>query len=177
MILWGCLVCVPACLAPTCPCLHHSCLHLQGLAEREAITVIVDDSHSVWSQHRHNLVAVERYVYFPSSRASLGLKGPSLLDANRCGGQGRDVGRGTVVLLGEDVHGMCACVPHCMAGWRLVDAGAAGWQSNWFAVLQLPALPSMRAIPLHLLLLPLPPPPPLPRRPLPVGMSALSRAC
>lgn len=56
---------------------------MQGLDERESITVIVDDSHSVWSQHRHNLVAVERYIYFPSSRASLGLKGPSLLDANR----------------------------------------------------------------------------------------------
>jgi RNA polymerase II C-terminal domain phosphatase-like 3/4 len=56
---------------------------MQGLAEREAITVIVDDSHSVWAQHSHNLVAVERYIYFPSSRASLGLKGPSLLDAQR----------------------------------------------------------------------------------------------
>lgn len=31
-------------------------MRLQGLDEREAITVIVDDSHSVWSQHRHNLV-------------------------------------------------------------------------------------------------------------------------
>ncbi|KAI3433318.1 hypothetical protein D9Q98_003136 [Chlorella vulgaris] len=63
---------------------------MQGLDEREAITVIVDDSHSVWAQHRHNLVAVERYVYFPSSRTSLGLKGPSLLDANRdeCSDQG-----------------------------------------------------------------------------------------
>lgn len=56
---------------------------MQGLDEREAITVIVDDSHSVWSQHRHNLVAVERYIYFPSSRASLGLKGPSLMDTGR----------------------------------------------------------------------------------------------
>jgi hypothetical protein len=55
--------------------------------------VIVDDSHSVWAQHRHNLVAVERYVYFPSSRTSLGLKGPSLLDANRWGlnGRGREL--------------------------------------------------------------------------------------
>ena len=122
---------------------------VQGLAEREAITVIVDDSHSVWSQHRHNLVraeghgrprvhlparqqlqaqrrscrarlrrafriptlprphlrsgwllsaasdsassslrlqvAVERYIYFPSSRASLGLKGPSLMETGRWG--------------------------------------------------------------------------------------------
>jgi RNA polymerase II C-terminal domain phosphatase-like 3/4 len=56
---------------------------MQGLSEREGITVIVDDSHSVWAAHRHNLVAVERYIYFPSSRASLGLRGPSLLDANR----------------------------------------------------------------------------------------------
>ncbi|KAL4431258.1 hypothetical protein ABPG75_006514 [Micractinium tetrahymenae] len=56
---------------------------MQGLAECESITVIVDDSHSVWSQHRHNLVAVERYIYFPSSRASLGLKGPSLMDTGR----------------------------------------------------------------------------------------------
>jgi hypothetical protein len=47
--------------------------------------VIVDDSHSVWAQHRDSLVAVERYIYFPSSRASLGLRGPSLLDANRQG--------------------------------------------------------------------------------------------
>ncbi|KAL4419249.1 hypothetical protein ABPG77_001187 [Micractinium sp. CCAP 211/92] len=56
---------------------------MQGLDECESITVIVDDSHSVWSQHRHNLVAVERYIFFPSSRASLGLKGPSLMDTGR----------------------------------------------------------------------------------------------
>lgn len=57
---------------------------MHGLEGREAVTVIVDDSHSVWSEHRPNLVAVERYVYFPSSRTSLGMKGPSLLEANRC---------------------------------------------------------------------------------------------
>lgn len=75
------------CALPRCAMLCMLCFQ-QGLDERESITVIVDDSHSVWSQHRHNLVAVERYIYFPSSRASLGLKGPSLLDANRCGGAG-----------------------------------------------------------------------------------------
>ena len=73
----------------------------QGLDEREAITVIVVDSHSVWSQHRHNLVAVERYIYFPSSRASLGLKGPSLLDANRCGVGCKNTSAGLA----------CACLP------------------------------------------------------------------
>ena len=57
------------------------------------MTVIVDDSHSVWSGHRHNLVAVERYVYFPSSAASLGIGRPSLLEANRCVG---DVGMACV---------------------------------------------------------------------------------
>lgn len=30
-------------------------------------------------------VAVERYIYFPSSRAALGLRGPSLLDIQRQG--------------------------------------------------------------------------------------------
>jgi hypothetical protein len=91
--LWGCRLryCLP--MRSNAPAFTPPALHLQGLAEREAITVIVDDSHSVWSQHRHNLVAVERYVYFPSSRASLGLKGPSLLDANRCGQQGELWGR------------------------------------------------------------------------------------
>lgn len=69
---------------------------MQGLEGREAVAVIVDDSHSVWSEHKPNLVAVERYVYFPSSRASLGMKGASLLEANRCpprGGRGA-TGRG-----------------------------------------------------------------------------------
>ena len=56
----------------------------QGLEGREAVTVVVDDSHSVWSGHRRNLVMVERYVYFPSSRLQLGINRPSLLEANRC---------------------------------------------------------------------------------------------
>jgi hypothetical protein len=57
----------------------------QGLEGREAVTVIVDDSHSVWAQHRRNLVVVERYVFFPSSRMQLGISRPSLLEANRSG--------------------------------------------------------------------------------------------
>ncbi|GAB4817569.1 hypothetical protein N2152v2_004615 [Parachlorella kessleri] len=56
---------------------------MQGLEGREAVTIVVDDSHSVWSQHRRNLVVVERYVYFPSSRLQLGINRPSLLEANR----------------------------------------------------------------------------------------------
>lgn len=45
--------------------------------------MVVDDSHAVWADHRHNLVAVERYVFFPSSRLQLGMRAPSLLEAGR----------------------------------------------------------------------------------------------
>ena len=54
--------------------------------------MIVDDSHSVWAQHRRNLVVVERYVFFPSSRLQLGMARPSLVEANRRGGKGGAAG-------------------------------------------------------------------------------------
>ena len=132
--MWGCL---PAPLPALAPTSFFSITSppppLQGLAEREAITVIVDDSHSVWSQHRHNLVAVERYVYFPSSRASLGLKGPSLLDANRCGGgQGRGWGLGTVW------KGCGGCARHVSSHGRLASGG---WQCKSLALLRAFCLP------------------------------------
>lgn len=55
----------------------------EGLAGRDPITVVVDDTHSIWSAHSRNLIPIERYIYFPSSRANLNLPGPSLLDLNR----------------------------------------------------------------------------------------------
>lgn len=58
----------------------------QGLEGREAVTVVVDDSHSVWAAHRRNLVMVERYVFFPSSRKQLGLMRLSLWESSRLGG-------------------------------------------------------------------------------------------
>ena len=58
-------------------------LLLQGLEGRDGITIIVDDTSSVWSEHAENLLAVERYVYFPSSRRQFGMKTKSLLEINR----------------------------------------------------------------------------------------------
>jgi hypothetical protein len=43
----------------------------QGLEECEAVCIIVDDSNDVWRHHVHNLLHVERYIYFPSSRRQL----------------------------------------------------------------------------------------------------------
>ena len=58
---------------------------MQGLEGRESIAIVVDDTTSVWENHDENLLAVERYVYFPSSRRQFGLKGKSLLEVNRYG--------------------------------------------------------------------------------------------
>ena len=80
------------------------------------MTVVVDDSHSVWSQHRRNLVVVERYVYFPSSRLQLGINRPSLLEANRCELQTHGMPRSRVL------H---SC-PRAACGWL-----AAGKRKSW----------------------------------------------
>jgi len=54
-----------------------------GLEGLECLSVIVDDSLSVWPNHTDSLLPVERYVYFPSSRRRLGLPGASLMEAGR----------------------------------------------------------------------------------------------
>ncbi|KAK9837308.1 hypothetical protein WJX81_005341 [Elliptochloris bilobata] len=56
---------------------------MQGLEGREAVAIVVDDSTAVWAAHAGNLLAVERYIYFPSSRRQFGLRGKSLLEVNR----------------------------------------------------------------------------------------------
>ena len=61
--------------------------HLQGLEGRESVAVVVDDTSTVWNDHEENLLAVERYVWFPSSRRQFGLRGKSLLELNRWGRQ------------------------------------------------------------------------------------------
>lgn len=63
------------------PCLFHA---QQGLAGREPLAVILDDSSSVWPADRPNLLVIERYMYFPSSRRRLGMAGRSLLEVDRC---------------------------------------------------------------------------------------------
>lgn len=55
----------------------------QGLEGREAVAIVVDDTSTVWAQHAGNLLAVERYIFFPSSRRQFGLPGKSLLELNR----------------------------------------------------------------------------------------------
>lgn len=55
----------------------------QGLEGREAVAVVVDDSSAVWPSHERNLLKVERYHYFPSSRRQFGLRGGSLLELGR----------------------------------------------------------------------------------------------
>ena len=47
------------------------------------MAVVVDDTSTVWNDHEENLLAVERYVWFPSSRRQFGLRGKSLLELNR----------------------------------------------------------------------------------------------
>lgn len=45
--------------------------------------MVVDDSSAVWPSHERNLLKVERYIYFPSSRRQFGLRGKSLLELGR----------------------------------------------------------------------------------------------
>ncbi|OVA09653.1 BRCT domain [Macleaya cordata] len=53
---------------------------LDGVLGMESAVVIIDDSVRVWPHNRLNLIAVERYIYFPCSRRQFGLLGPSLLE-------------------------------------------------------------------------------------------------
>lgn len=55
---------------------------LDGVLGMESAVVIIDDSARVWPHHRHNLILVERYMYFPCSRRQFGLPGLSLLEAD-----------------------------------------------------------------------------------------------
>ena len=56
----------------------------QGLEDLEPVALVIDDSSTVWALHKDSLVTVERYVYFPSSRRSLGLSS-SYFEMRRCG--------------------------------------------------------------------------------------------
>ncbi|KAA6427633.1 MAG: RNA polymerase II C-terminal domain phosphatase-like 3-like, partial [Trebouxia sp. A1-2] len=56
---------------------------MQGLEGREPVALVVDDTSSVWGNHEENLVAVERYIYFPASRRQFGSKAKSLLEMRR----------------------------------------------------------------------------------------------
>ncbi|CAA2964689.1 RNA polymerase II C-terminal domain phosphatase-like 3 [Olea europaea subsp. europaea] len=53
---------------------------LEGVLGMESAVVIIDDSVRVWPHNKLNLIAVERYIYFPCSRRQFGLPGPSLLE-------------------------------------------------------------------------------------------------
>ncbi|XP_074589475.1 RNA polymerase II C-terminal domain phosphatase-like 3 isoform X1 [Curcuma longa] len=53
---------------------------LDGVLGMESAVVIIDDSVRVWPHNKLNLIVVERYTYFPSSRRQFGLLGPSLLE-------------------------------------------------------------------------------------------------
>ena len=56
---------------------------VQGLEGLEPITVIVDDSATVWPGHGANLVQVERYCYFPNATRQFGYHRVSLLESGR----------------------------------------------------------------------------------------------
>ncbi|KAI3936350.1 hypothetical protein MKW92_008422 [Papaver armeniacum] len=56
---------------------------LDGVLGMESAVVIIDDSVRVWPHHKLNMIAVERYIYFPCSRRQFGLLGPSLLEIGR----------------------------------------------------------------------------------------------
>ncbi|RZC60307.1 hypothetical protein C5167_022067 [Papaver somniferum] len=53
---------------------------LDGVLGMESAVVIIDDSVRVWPHYKLNMIAVERYIYFPCSRRQFGLLGPSLLE-------------------------------------------------------------------------------------------------
>ncbi|KAK3018165.1 hypothetical protein RJ639_003835 [Escallonia herrerae] len=53
---------------------------LEGVLGMESAVVIIDDSVRVWPHNKLNLIAVERYIFFPCSRRQFGLPGPSLLE-------------------------------------------------------------------------------------------------
>ncbi|KFK31013.1 hypothetical protein AALP_AA6G057100 [Arabis alpina] len=55
---------------------------LEGVMGMESSVVIIDDSVRVWPRNKMNLIAVERYTYFPCSRRQFGLLGPSLLEVD-----------------------------------------------------------------------------------------------
>ena len=80
------IACVKSSAALFCPAVSLICtLHvvLQGLEGREPIALVVDDTSSVWGNHEENLVAVERYIYFPASRRQFGSKSKALLEMRR----------------------------------------------------------------------------------------------
>ncbi|CAD5177619.1 unnamed protein product [Musa acuminata subsp. malaccensis] len=56
---------------------------LKGVLGLECAAVIMDDTPSVWPSSQPNLIAVERYHFFPSSRRKFGVPGPSLLEMDR----------------------------------------------------------------------------------------------
>ncbi|KAK1318537.1 RNA polymerase II C-terminal domain phosphatase-like 3 [Acorus calamus] len=53
---------------------------LGGVLGLESAVVIIDDSANVWPHHQLNLMAIERYFYFPCSRRQFRLSGSSLLE-------------------------------------------------------------------------------------------------
>lgn len=69
--------------APMINCVQHFGVVIQGLEGREAVAIVVDDSTAVWEHHAFNLLSVERYIYFPSSRRQFNMKGKSLLEVGR----------------------------------------------------------------------------------------------
>ena len=56
---------------------------IQGLTEMDPAVLVVDDNDHVWQNHRHNLLRVERYMYFPSSMRHFGRSEKSLLERGR----------------------------------------------------------------------------------------------
>ena len=60
-----------------------TCLCKQGLEQLETVALVLDDSSSVWQLHKASLLTVERYVFFPSSRRSLGISS-SYFEMQRC---------------------------------------------------------------------------------------------
>ena len=49
----------------------------------DAAVVVVDDNDHVWQNHRHNLLRVERYMYFPIAMRHFGRSGKSLLERGK----------------------------------------------------------------------------------------------
>lgn len=59
------------------------CFDAQGLAAMDPAVVVVDDNDHVWQNHRHNLLRVERYMYFPVAMRHFGRTDKSLLERGK----------------------------------------------------------------------------------------------
>ncbi|GAB2241629.1 hypothetical protein Droror1_Dr00018404 [Drosera rotundifolia] len=63
-----------------CEAISSKCKDLDGVMGMESAVIIIDDTVCVWPNNKPNLMTVDPYIFFPSSRRQLGRSGASLLE-------------------------------------------------------------------------------------------------